>query len=140
MGSSYTTSRRVEFRNTDAAGIVHFGSFFEWMEEVEHEFLRQFNLSVMMVSDDIRISWPRVHTSCDFHSALRFQDIIDVELTLTKLGTSSVTYQFSFRCQGREIANGKTIAVCCQINDKQPPHTIRIPEHVRKKLNQAMQV
>ena len=104
MGSSFFTSRRVEFRDTDAAGIVHFASFFGWMEEVEHEFFRQLGLSIMMESDVGRISWPRAHTSCDFHSVVRFEDIVDVELTIDKLGTSSVTYHFAFRCQEREVA------------------------------------
>ena len=35
---SFTATRRVEFRDTDAAGIMHFASFFPLMESVEHEF------------------------------------------------------------------------------------------------------
>jgi len=138
MGSSFTTSRRVEFRDTDAAGIVHFASFFEWMEEVEHEFLRQLGVSVMMVSDGVRVSWPRVHTSCDYHSVLRFADVVDVDLTLAKLGTSSVTYHFAFRFQEHEVASGKVVTVCCRINDDQPPQSVPIPDTVREKLSQAM--
>ena len=41
MPEPYRTTRRVEFRDTDAAGIVHFSAFFFYMESVEHEFLRQ---------------------------------------------------------------------------------------------------
>ena len=37
---TFRTTRRVEFRDTDAAGIVHFSAFFFYMESVEHEFLR----------------------------------------------------------------------------------------------------
>ncbi len=46
MSEAYRTTRRVEFRDTDAAGIVHFSAFFFYMESVEHEFLRQLGLSV----------------------------------------------------------------------------------------------
>ena len=35
-----TCRRRVEFRDTDAAGIAHFSAFFFWMESAEHELLR----------------------------------------------------------------------------------------------------
>ena len=48
MPSAYTTSRRIEFRDTDAAGIAHFSVFFTMMEEAEHEFLRHLGLSVLM--------------------------------------------------------------------------------------------
>src|SRR5688572_30626127 len=44
--STYKTSRRIEFRDTDAAGIAHFSVFFTFMEEAEHEFLRHVGLSV----------------------------------------------------------------------------------------------
>ena len=39
--SAFTTARRIEFRDTDAAGIVHFSAFFLWMESAEHELLRR---------------------------------------------------------------------------------------------------
>ncbi len=44
---SFHTTRRVEFANTDAAGIMHFAAFFPLVESVEHEFLRSPRLSVM---------------------------------------------------------------------------------------------
>src|SRR3984893_8862096 len=50
MSEPYRTTRRVEFRDTDAAGIAHFSAFFFYMESVEHEFLRSLGLSV--VSED----------------------------------------------------------------------------------------
>ena len=42
-----TTRRRVEFRDTDAAGIVHFSAFFVWMESAEHELLRAAGVPVV---------------------------------------------------------------------------------------------
>ena len=87
MSEAFTTTRLVEFRDTDAAGIVHFATFFDWMEEVEHEFLRQLGLSVMMTDDNIRISFPRVHASCDYQSSLQFEDVVDIEMTVQQLGT-----------------------------------------------------
>ena len=49
--SSFRTTRRVEFRDTDMAGIMHFSAFFTVLESVEDEFLRSLGLSVVM-SDD----------------------------------------------------------------------------------------
>ena len=46
MSQVFKTERRVEFRDTDAAGIVHFSVFFAYMEQAEHEFLRSLGLSV----------------------------------------------------------------------------------------------
>ena len=40
MASEFTITRRVEFSETDLAGIMHFTNFYRWMEICEHEFLR----------------------------------------------------------------------------------------------------
>jgi 4-hydroxybenzoyl-CoA thioesterase/acyl-CoA thioester hydrolase len=44
--AAFHTARRVEFRDTDAAGIMHFSTFFNRMEEAEHELLRTLGTSV----------------------------------------------------------------------------------------------
>ena len=48
MISIFKTKRRVEFADTDLAGIVHFAMFFKYMEEAEHQFWRSVDLSVSM--------------------------------------------------------------------------------------------
>jgi YbgC/YbaW family acyl-CoA thioester hydrolase len=83
---SFTATRRVEFRDTDAAGIMHFASFFPLMESVEHEFLRHLGLSVLANDGTGPVSWPRVNAQCDFRSAVRFEDELEIELQIVRLG------------------------------------------------------
>ena len=60
MSETYVRQRRVEFRDTDAAGIMHFSTFFVHMEQVEHEFLRSLESSVMVhLPEGAQLSWPR---------------------------------------------------------------------------------
>ena len=40
MPSEFKHTRRIEFAETDMAGIVHFANFFRMMETTEHEFFR----------------------------------------------------------------------------------------------------
>jgi acyl-CoA thioester hydrolase len=111
----FTATRRVEFRDTDAAGIMHFASFFPLMESVEHEFLRSLGLSVMAKDDSGPFSWPRVNAQCDFQGAVRFEDVLTVTLTISRLGTKSITYKFDVRHDNRPVATGNMTAVCCRI-------------------------
>src|SRR5215813_5343573 len=104
--SIFTATRRVEFRDTDAAGIMHFASFFPLMESVEHEFLRHLGLSVLAKDDAGPFSWPRVSAQCDFHSAVRFEDLLTITLTISRLGNKSVTYQFEVHDKDRHVATG----------------------------------
>jgi acyl-CoA thioester hydrolase len=135
----YCTQRRVEFRDTDAAGIAHFSVFFNYMEEVEHEFLRSLGLSVVMRDAAGVLSWPRVSAQCDFQGAVRFEDVLDVELDVARVGEKSVTYQFFFRHAKHQVAEGRLTAVCCRMEQGQPIST-PIPEEIAAKLRGTAQL
>src|SRR4026207_901417 len=83
-------ARRVQFYETDAAGIVHFSWFFRYMEEAEHALWREAGLSI--VSPDGEIGWPRVAASFDYHSALRFEQEFDVQLRVAALTKKTIRY------------------------------------------------
>jgi acyl-CoA thioester hydrolase len=136
MATTYHTQRRVEFRDTDAAGIAHFTAFFNYMEEVEHEFLRSRGLSVVTYDADGVLSWPRVSAQCDYQGAVRFEDVVDVELVVDRVGTKSVTYRFVFRHQGRQVAQGRLTAVCCRM-EQGDPRSMPIPDDVMAQLSQT---
>ena len=84
--SEYRFRRRVQFYETDVAGIVHFSWFYRYMEEAEHALWREAGLSIH--PHDSEIGWPRVSASFDFHRALRFEDEFDVEVKYVAAATS----------------------------------------------------
>jgi 4-hydroxybenzoyl-CoA thioesterase/acyl-CoA thioester hydrolase len=134
MAEPFRTTRRVEFCDTDAAGIIHFTALFEYMEQAEHELLRSRDLSVFMNDDAGIISWPRVAAKCEFQSAARFEDVLDVEVRILRLGEKSVTYAFRLSLEGADVATGEMTSVCCRMTDQAPPQPIAIPAWFREKL------
>ena len=48
MPCEFKVVRRVEFSETDMAGIVHYSNFFRYMETAEHGFFRRLGYSVVM--------------------------------------------------------------------------------------------
>ncbi|HWB08043.1 MAG TPA: thioesterase family protein [Pirellulales bacterium] len=134
MTEPYRSQRRVEFRDTDAAGIAHFSVFFNYMEEVEHEFLRSQGLSVVMHDAEGVLSWPRVSAQCDYQGAVRFEDVLDVELNVDRVGEKSVTYHFVFRHRGRQVADGRLTAVCCRM-EQGTPRAVPIPDEIAARLS-----
>jgi acyl-CoA thioester hydrolase len=133
----FRTARRVEFADTDMAGIAHFSNFFRWMESAEVEFLRSLGLSVAMNADGLKLGLPRVSASCDFMQPARFGDLLDVSVTLEKLGRKSVNYLFDFHKDGQHLARGHISAVCCRIEDNRKLEPIEIPASVREILRHA---
>jgi 4-hydroxybenzoyl-CoA thioesterase/acyl-CoA thioester hydrolase len=134
MPAVFHTTRRVEFADTDAAGIAHFAAFFRWMEEAEHEFWRSLDLSVILADGDDRITWPRVRATCDYASPVRFEDVLDIDVSIARMGDKSVTFEFHFACGGREIASGELSAVCCRLVGHESPRSIAIPAATRERL------
>jgi len=134
MSITYSTTRRVEFVDTDMAGIVHFSNFFRYMESVEVEFLRSRGLSVKLEWEGIRLGFPRVAASCDFVRPVSFQDEMDITLTLQKIGRKSVTYGFEFRKEGELIARGQVSTVCCRVQPDRQLESVEIPATLRELL------
>lgn len=132
MSNGFTCQRRVEFRDTDAAGIAHFSVFFVWMEQAEHEAMRYVGMSVM--ERDAEISWPRVSAQCDYTSPAFFEEVVDVRVTVNRLGRKSVTYGFDFHCAGRAIARGQITTVCCDITTVGQLKAIPIPPSMADQL------
>ena len=131
MAESFRTRRRVEFRDTDAAGIVHFSVFFAYMEQAEHEMLRGLGLSVVDQFDGRWISWPRVRAACDFRKPARFEDELEIEVQVRRIGQRSVTYGFVFRGAEGIVAEGEVTAACCETENRQIKGSVPIPEAVR---------
>src|SRR5688500_12265495 len=100
----FQTSRLVEFHDTDMAGIVHFASFFVYLESAEHELLRALGLSVHARMEEEHVSFPRVSASCSYSSPARCEEILDITVAVARIGTSSVTYDFRFTRADAPIA------------------------------------
>ena len=131
----FTTRRRVEFRDTDAAGIAHFSAFFFWMESVEHELLRAAGVTVVdRDASGVEASWPRVSATCDYVSAVRFGDELEIAAGVTAVGRSSVTYGFEFHHEGRPVARGRIVAVRCLMHPGRKPEAVAVPADILAKL------
>ena len=134
MYTEYQTKRKIEFVDTDMAGIVHFTRFFVFMETAEHEFLRSLGTSVATEWDGNKIGWPRLAASCEYLNPLRFEDEVDIHLRVTKKGTKSLTYQFHFTHHGKDIARGQITAVCCITNPGEKLRAIPIPDFIADQI------
>lgn len=129
------TKRRVEFRDTDAAGIVHFSAFFFWMESAEHELLRAAGVPVVdRLPEGVDASWPRVSASCDYVSAVRFGEEVSIAAAVAEVGRTSITYSFQFEQDGRPVAKGRVVAVRCLMHPGRKPEAVLIPHDIIARL------
>ncbi|QDT65056.1 1,4-dihydroxy-2-naphthoyl-CoA hydrolase [Calycomorphotria hydatis] len=120
------------------AGIVHFASFYEFMEDAEHEFFRSVDLSIMEKQDDgTIIGWPRVSSKCNFKAPAYFEDVLQVKVTVERIGVKSLTLNYDFHRDGEWIASGVMKTVCCRFQPGQPMESIAIPENYLAVIQEA---
>ncbi len=138
MAYRFEITERVQFSETDMAGIVHFSNFFRYMERVEHAFFRSLGLSIAEQGEE-RVGWPRVHASCDYFSPLRFEDEMRLELLVEEVRSKVLRY--IIRCwhaDGDLVAEGRITAACVR---KDPESgrmkAVAIPERIRSKIEAA---
>ena len=116
MAYEFKFLQRVEFSDTDMAGIVHYANFFRYMDAAEHAFFRSLGFSIWTQQVQPPVGWPRVHAECDFKQPLRFEDEVEVHLLVSEKKSKSLSYVFRFRKLGTtppvEVARGSVTTVC----------------------------
>lgn len=125
----HVSRRRVEWADTDQAGIVHFSRFFVFMETAEHEMRRALGFAL---EDDPVLGWPRVSASCEYRRPLRFGEEVEVAVRVVERGRSSLTFGFELRRGGEVVAEGRMTSVCCRLEPEL--RAVAIPEAMVRAL------
>jgi acyl-CoA thioester hydrolase len=118
--------RRIEWIDTDAAGIYHYTTVFRLAEAAEAELHARLGIDPLTFGAS-----PRLKVSATFHRALKFNELVDVELEVTAIGRSSLEYRFSISKQG-EVASDGEILLC--FIDRTTGRSAPWPEDVRRAL------
>lgn len=141
MPYEFKATRRVEFSDTDMAGIMHYSNFFRFMETAEHGFYRSLGFLVTMPETHPRLGWPRVHAECDYKKPLRFDDLVEIHLLVKEKRTKSISYLFRFRKLNDdpniEVARGLLTIVCVAHFPDGTMKSVTIPPEIGEHIQVA---
>jgi YbgC/YbaW family acyl-CoA thioester hydrolase len=104
--ASIVVQRRIEWPDTDASGMYHNTAAFRFIEVAETALLERLGFV-----HEIYGRHPRVHIEADFLLPLRFRDLVDIQLTVSRVGRTSVTYTFEMSNRGTPAVRGRATAV-----------------------------
>ena len=138
MDGQFRYARRVQFGETDMAGIVHFSWMFRYMEEAEHAAWRAAALSIAEKNGEL--GWPRVAASFDFRSPLRFEDEFEVAVRLVEVGTRSLQYEHTITRGDVLIGTGRIKTVCTRTTADGSMRATEIPAEIVAKLRNVLTV
>ena len=128
----YRYQRRVQFYETDLAGIVHFSWFPRYMEEAEHAMWRAAGLSITPAGLDI--GFARVSVSVEFHAPLFFEEEFQVHVRIAAISRRSIRYACAITRGDTKIATGTMAAVCVQRRPGETFRAVEIPAEVVDRL------
>lgn len=137
MPHEFHTQRRIEFADTDMAGIMHFARFFVFMETAEHEFLRSMGASVAAKLDNQQLGWPRLAASCEYLSPAKFEEVLDIRVSVARKGNKSMTYKFEFHRGEVLIARGQMTSACCIVGAEGKLKAIPIPDFIADQIQET---
>ena len=132
--SEHTLRRRVNFYELDSAGIVHFATFFRYMEEAEHALWRAAGMSIAPRGADV--GFPRVAAGFEYRRPLRFEDEFDVRIRIVALSDKAIRYICDLSQDGVSVATG-TMTVVCVRTDVTPLKSVSIPPEIAARFEVA---
>ena len=132
MIGAHRLRRRVQFHETDVAGIVHFSWFYRYMEEAEHALWREAGLSI--AAPDAEVGFPRVAASFEFHRPLHFEEEFDVRLRIVEIADKTIRYEAQITRGETSVATGSLTVVCVSKRHGEPMQAVPIPRDIVDRL------
>ena len=115
---SFTFATPVRFADVDHAGIVYYPRFFH-MFHLAFEELWRTRIGPKAYSELIdrdRIGFPAVKAECEFTAPLRFGDTAEIEVTVSRMGTKSITFRYRIYKQETRTLAAEGSVVCAVVD------------------------
>jgi acyl-CoA thioester hydrolase len=129
-GKATTTSKlRVRFCETDLMGIVHHATYLVYFEAGRVEWLRRRGITYAdWTARGVQV--PVASAELQYRAPSRFDDVLAIETTLSKLRSVSLDYRYRILRGETLVAEGFTRLACIDANHK----LLRIPEEIKETL------
>ena len=142
MAYEHTSTRRIEFSETDMAGLVHFSNFFKYMETAERDFFEAAGVDLIRTSPGELVGWPRARAECKYSAPVRFGDTIDIHIAVKAVKDRSIDFQFRiFKREAdgsrTQCGKGHMTTVLTELTGEGDLKSTELPEHVRSRISEA---
>lgn len=112
MPPAFTWTVRVYYEDTDAGGIVFYANYLKFFERARTEWLRAAGVSQQEMLHQDGAIFVVKSTSVDYHAPARLDDVLNLTLSIAKLGRASVSFVQQAWC-GDTLLTSATVKVGC---------------------------
>lgn len=132
MAQTFVTERRIRFSHCDPAGIVYFVNFFDMVSGCVEDWFGEalgFTFNEMHIGK--RVGFPIVNTGCEFFKPCHLGDRLALELSIAKLGRSSIEFAIRGRVDDEEKFRARHKVAMMSLDTLK---SLPIPEELRAKM------
>jgi acyl-CoA thioester hydrolase len=125
---------RVRYGECDAQKVVFNARYGDYVDLCSLEFLRALGYHEELVSGDF--DYQLVKQTTEWKAPARFDDVVEVRVQASRLGTTSFTLAFEFRIAGTE----SPICTCETVYVLVDQHTLgkrELPQEMRERLDRG---
>ena len=119
---------QVRFADTDAQGHMYFANYLTFCDEALAAYMRHIGVPWQaLVASGVDMFYRGA--TCDYRGSARFEDVVEIETRVSRIGESSVTSSYEMRgADGAVIATAELTSVCV---DPETREKVRVPETLR---------
>ena len=131
---------KIRFGDIDRAGIVYYPRFMHYFHVALEEFFAgELGIEYHEMVETHRIGLPTVHLETDFSHPFSYGDHIEVEVSVLKVGRSSITFGYRVFKQGETEPRivGHNVTVCLDMDSFKK---LEIPDWFRQLLERQLNV
>lgn len=81
---------RVNWGDTDKAGIVYYPNYFKWFDIAGHQFFRSVGLAPAKLAAEQQIILPLLDARCTFEKPLYYDDIITIQTQVAEINRKTI--------------------------------------------------
>jgi len=92
---------RIPYAETDPMGVVYYANYLIYFERARTEFMRQLGIVYKDMEQSRNLFLPVMSASCEYFSPGKYDDLLRVRTTISKLGHASIQFRYEiFRAEG----------------------------------------
>jgi acyl-CoA thioester hydrolase len=128
----YCIRERVRWSDIDSSGIILWSAYTRLVEMAETELFRAAGFPYGTLWDRLDVWLPRVQFHIDYRSPVRLDDLLDVEIWISRIGRSSIRFELAMKkADGQLAAEGYLVIVVISRTDGR---SVEVPKALAEAL------
>ena len=111
MNRAFKFKQTIQLYHVDAASILFYGQLFFLIHNALDAFLNEIDFSIKDRLKKKDFFYPVVHVEANYSKPLTVGDVLEMELSVEKIGTTSFTIAYALFCKGEVVGDAKTVHV-----------------------------